>query len=132
MHQELRHKVQAAYSMETLTDAETAFDSLRRELSLVRPSAENSLLEGLGELLTLHRLGVTGALRKSLCTTNSIESIFSTARYYSRNVKRWRGETQAQRWLAAGLLEAETKLKPINGHTRLKDLRKNLQKLLEA
>jgi len=132
IHQELRHKVQAAFSLETLVDAETAFDELRRELSMIRPSAENSLLEGLGELLTLHRLGITGALRKSLCTTNSIESIFSTARYYSRNVKRWRGEKQAQRWLAAGLLEAETKLNPVNGYTRLKELKKNLLKLIQA
>jgi transposase-like protein len=131
MHQELRHKFQAAFAMESLVDAETAFDQLRRELSIIRPSAEKSLLEGLAEVLTLHRLSVTGALRKSLCTTNSIESIFSTARFYSRNVKRWRGEKQAQRWLAAGLLEAETKLKPVNGYTRLKDLQKNLRKFID-
>ena len=132
MHQELRHKVQAAFNMESLKDAESAFNEIRRELSMVRDSAVTSLLEGQKELLTLHRLGVSGTLRKSLCTTNSIESIFSTARYYSRNVKRWRGEKQAQRWLATGLMEAEKKLQPLKGFTRLKDLQKALQKLVEV
>lgn len=126
---EFRQKMNAAFAQETLEDAERAFDLLRRELSVIRASAENSLMEGLSELLTLHRLGVTGALRKTLCTTNCIESVFSTARYYMRNVKRWRKEEDGQRWLAAGLLEAEQRLRPIKGYTRLGKLRESLQKL---
>lgn len=132
MHQEVRHKMQAAFSEETLAGAEAKFHQLREELSMFRQSAAKSLLDGLGELLTLHRLGVTGALRKSLCTTNGIESIFSSARYYTRNVKRWRKEEQAERWLAAGLLEAEVRLKPIHGYTALKKLKQNLLKLTEV
>lgn len=132
MHQEVRHKMQAAFAEETLEGAETKFHQLREELSMYRQSAARSLLDGLGELLTLHRLGVTGPLRKSLCTTNCIESIFSSARFYTRNVKRWRKEEQAERWLAAGLLEAEKRLKPVNGYTRLKKLKQSLLKLAKV
>jgi len=132
MQQSVRHKMQAAFAEETLAEAESKFHQLREELSMSRQSAAKSLLEGLGELLTLHRLGVTGPLRKSLCTTNCIESIFSSARYYTRNVKRWRKEEQAERWLAAGLLEAEKRLKPVHGYTRLKNLKQKLLKLAKV
>ncbi|MBK7840272.1 MAG: hypothetical protein IPJ49_21840 [Candidatus Obscuribacter sp.] len=33
--------------------------------------------------------------------------MFSTARYLTRNVKRWSKEEQMERWLAASLLQAE-------------------------
>ena len=123
MHQEFRHKFNAAYSKKTHKEAEKAFAELRDWLILDRRSAAaSSLLEGLPEILTLHRLGITGILRKSLCTTNCIESLFSAARYYTRNVKRWRNEEQMERWLAAGLLEAEKKLRRLPGYTQLKTL----------
>jgi len=128
--QEIRQKMNAAFAALSLEEAETAFDLLRRELSQIRTSACTSLLDGLGELLTLHRLGVSGALRSSLCTTNCIESLFSSARYYTRNVKRWQKEEQGERWLAAGLLEAEKRLRPLKGYTRLGRLKQSLQKLL--
>lgn len=88
-HEEFKQKFNAAYSKKTYKEAEKAFVSLRNELVLKRrTAAANSLAEGLQQILTLHILGITGTLRRSLSTTNSIESIFSAARYYTRNVKR--------------------------------------------
>ena len=128
LHEEFNHKFNAAYNKKTFKEAEHAFDLLRRELVLKRrTAAANSLLEGLPEVLTLHRLGIQGTLRRSLNTTNSIESVFSAARYYTRNVKRWRKEEQMERWIATGLLEAEKKLRRIPGHTNMKVLIKALQ-----
>jgi transposase-like protein len=129
---EVRQKMNSAYASESLGEAQAAFDQLRRQLLLFRGSAANSLLEGLGELLTLHKLGVDGVLRRTLCTTNSIESVFSSARYYMRNVKRWRTEEDSERWLAAGLLEAERRLRPVPGYTRLTKLKQTLEKLASA
>ncbi len=129
MHQEFRHKFNAAFSQKSLKEAENAFDRLRRELVIERRQrAANSLVEGLPHLLTLHELGVKGMLRKSLCTTNIIESVFSAARYYTRNVKRWRGEEQMNRWIAAGLLEAESNLRRVPGFTQLNSLKKALKR----
>jgi putative transposase len=120
---EFDQKFNAAYNKKTLKAAETAFQKLRDELVLNRrAAAANSLTEGLQDILTLHRLGIDGRLRQSLYSTNCIESVFSAARYYSRNVKRWRKEEQMERWLAAGLLEAEKNLRRIPGYTNMKRL----------
>ncbi len=119
-HQSFIQKFSAAYSKKTFKAAEAAFSALRRDLErdgFVK--AANSLLEGNMELLTLHRLKIDGVLRKSLCTTNIIESLFSNARYQMRNVKRWRKEEQEERWLAASLLKAEKSLRRVPGYTQM-------------
>lgn len=124
MHKTFRQRFAAAYSKKSHKEAESAFMSLRRSLERAGyRSAASSLLEGSTQMLTLHKLGITGTLRRSLCTTNCIESVFSAARYYTRNVKRWRGEDQRDRWLAAGLLEAERSLRRVPGYTQLPKLR---------
>jgi transposase-like protein len=126
---EFGHKFNAAYNQRTEKGAETALLALQKELILNRrTAAANSLTEGLIDLLTLHRLKIDGPLRKSLYSTNCIESVFSAARYYARNVKRWRKEEQIERWLAAGLLEAEKNLKRVPGYTNMKRLMQALQK----
>lgn len=123
-----REKMEAAYAKVSLAEAEDAFEKLRRELLLISPSAADRLVDGLPQLLTLHKLGLGKTLRQSLRTTNCIESIFASARYYMRNVKRWRTEEQADRWLASGLLQAERNLRRIPGYTQLRRLKQSLQK----
>lgn len=128
LKEEFRHKFNAAYSKESYKEAEKAFVELREWLvSNRRTKAANSLLEGQQQILTLHRLGINGTLRRSLCTTNCIESVFSAARYYTRNVKRWRNEEQMERWLSSGLLEAERKLRRVPGYTKLNQLKQILR-----
>ena len=127
LHKWFRQKFAAAFSKRSHKEAENAFVKLRRELEKAGYSkAAQSLLEGSTQILTLHKLGITGALRRSLCTTNSIESLFSAGRYYMRNVKRWRNEEQRDRWLATGLLEAERNLRSVPGYTQIQKLREAL------
>ena len=128
MWPEFSQKFAAAFSKPTSREAEDAFQKLRNELSIRYTKAAGSLTEGLPQLLTLHRLGIRGTLRKTLCTTNCIESVFSAARYYTRNVKRWRKEEQMERWIATGLLEAEKNLRRVPGYTQLKKLKDALRK----
>jgi putative transposase len=123
MHKTFSQKFAAAYNKKTYRGALSAFEKLRRELEMAGcNTAAVSLVEGNLELLTLHRLKVDGALRKSLCTTNIIESLFSNARYQTRNVKRWRKEEQMERWLAASLLAAEKALRRVPGYTQIPKL----------
>jgi putative transposase len=124
---EFRQKFSAAFNKPTHKEAEKAFLLLINELSLRYTKASISLTEGLQQLLTLHKLGVKGTLRRTLCTTNAIESIFSAARYYTRNVKRWRKEEQMDRWIATGLLEAEKNLRRVPGYTLLKELKDTIR-----
>ena len=74
--------------------------------------------------LTLHRLGVGALLRRTLSTTNAIESCLSTVRHVTRNVTRWQGGDHIARWTAAGLVEAEKKFRRVKGYRELPELAK--------
>ena len=115
-----------AYAMTSYTDAKQALQRLWRQLSDVNPSAARSLEEGMEETLTLHRLGVGPLLRRSLSSTNLIESCLSTVRHVARNVKRWQAGDHVARWTATGLLEAEKKFRKLKGHRELEGLARKL------
>jgi len=125
-----RQKLQKAYEKETYDEALSALRALKPELALMNQSAVRSLEEGLEETLTLHRLGLMPFLRKSLRTTNCIESVNSMAKDLTRNVKRWRSSKQRHRWLAAALLDIEPRLNRVRGHRHLPMLRMALHQEL--
>ena len=52
------------------------------------PGAAASLKEGLEETLTVQGMGITGALYRTLRTTNPIENLNGSIAHYTRNVKR--------------------------------------------
>ena len=93
-----------------------ACKTLARQLEARHPDAAASLREGLEEMFTIARLGVTGRLRRSLTNTNCIESMISIARTTTGRVKHWRDGTMKKRWIAAGMLEAERSFRRIKGH----------------
>ena len=91
-------------------DAEVGIEKLKahaKHLKAQHPDAAASLLEGLEELFTINRLGVTGELARCLATTNVIESPNSVVRRVGRRVTNYRDVNMAMRWAAAGFLEAE-------------------------
>ena len=71
--------------------------------------------EGLTETLTVVRLGLTGALQRTLRSTNAIENLNASVERYTRNVKRWRGGEMIQRWVSAALLDAEQRFRRVRG-----------------
>jgi len=73
-------------------------------LFLTSFDAARSLGEGMEETLTVHRLHVPMKLRKTMASTNVIESAFSIVEQVCRNVKRWHGSDQRERWVGSGLL----------------------------
>ncbi len=102
-----------------------ALDGLRTlasELEHSHPGAASSLAEGLEETLTLTRLGIRGRLKKTLLSTNPIESMIEIIRRTSRNVKRWQSGDMCLRWTAAGMLQAETQFRRIAGYADLAKL----------
>jgi putative transposase len=112
-------KLANAYDLAGYLEAKQALQQIHRELMQANPSAARSLEEGLEETLTLHRLGVPQPLRKTLRTTNPIESVFDTVRTACRNVKRWRPGDQRERWIGSGLLFAEQKFRRVDGYREL-------------
>ena len=85
------------------------------ELKADHPDAAASLLEGLEEMFTVRRLGVTGRLAATLTNTNCIESMISVARTTMGNVKNWKDGSMKKRWVAAGMLEAERSFRRVRG-----------------
>jgi transposase-like protein len=114
-HAIVRLKLRAAWSMKSYDDAKDALGKVVSYLREINTSAAASLEEAFEETLTLHRLCLPDLLRKSLRSTNIIESCFSTTRDLCRNVKRWRNSDMALRWGGAMLLEAEKKFRRIRG-----------------
>ena len=121
-----RRRMRNAYAMTDYAAAKAALEKLWRQLCEINPSAARSLEEGMEETLTLHRLGVGPLLRRTLSTTNAIESCLSTVRHVTRNVRRWQGGDHIARWTAAGLMEAEKKFRRVKGYRELPELARKL------
>lgn len=104
------------------TDHDRALEQLTRlaiELDHAYPGAAASLREGMEETLTVTRLGIKGKLKLTLQSTNPIESMISTVRVINRNVKNWSSGEMGLRWTAAGMLEAESRFRKVQGYRGL-------------
>src|SRR5437660_7865606 len=119
-------KMRAAYRDPDPLHAEATLEALARSLDKTHPGAAGSLREGLGETLTVNRLGVPPTLARTLRSTNAIESMIEICRDHSTNVKRWRDGQMVLRWCAAGMVEASKQFRRVNGFMHLPDLRKAL------
>jgi transposase-like protein len=120
--EQVRARMRAAWS---LTDDELAtqrLELLASELDRTWPDAAGSLREGMADTLTLMRLGITGNLAATLCSTNPCESMIEIVRYTQRNVKRWQDGDMRKRWTAAGMLVAEQQFRRIIGYRDLAKL----------
>jgi transposase-like protein len=124
---EYRKKLQAAYEIDDYEAARKALLAIRKELCRINESAASSLDEGFEETLTVQKLGLSRELRRSLKTTNCIESVLSQVASKTDKVDFWKNSNQKQRWAAAALLEIEPRLNKISGYRQLKALRAALQ-----
>lgn len=123
-----RRRLQQAYQNPCYKEAKAGLLAIKAELDRVNRSAANSLMEGLEETLTLHRLGLFEVLGKSLKTTNAIENLNGQLGKYIGRVKRWMDSDQRQRWVTMAILEVETKMRRIDHPENLLLLRQELQK----
>jgi transposase-like protein len=125
-------KLNVAYALEDHAAAKLALEQLHRELMDINPSAARSLGEGLEETLTVHRLHVPAQLRKTLASTNVIESAFSIVERVCSNVKRWHPGDQRERWVGSGLLVAEKQFRRVQGHKQIPNLLRELESLVPS
>jgi len=114
-HEEVRQRLRSAYKMNDYSKALEAIQTVLRYLERINEAAAGSLREGLEETLTVHKLGLPEVLRRSLLTTNPIESVYSGYRDVTGNVKRWRGGDQKRRWVATALWETQRSFRRIKG-----------------
>ena len=116
------HLFATALEQNSYKDAKKMLQEFERWLRDINESAADSLVESLEEVLMLHKLKVPALLRKSLHSTNPIESMFSMVRSCERNIKRYRSSKMRQRWLAAVLLHCEQQFKRVKGHASIDEV----------
>jgi transposase-like protein len=112
---ELERRLSAAYRETSYETAKASLEATARWLGRINPDAASSLREGLEETLTVVRLGVAGALRRTLATTNQIESALSVTRRVTARATRCRDGDMQWRWCVADLLRAESKFRRVKG-----------------
>jgi len=112
-------KLAAIFAEPDPVKAERTANNLARSLERQHPGAAASLREGLTEMFTVTRLGITGTLAKTLTTSNPIESMFSIARRVNKNVTHWRDGEMVMRWTAAGMAQAAAQFRRVKGHAQM-------------
>jgi transposase-like protein len=125
-----RKKLRRAYQEPSYEAAKERLLELRAELEQINRRAARSLMEGLEETLTLHRLGLFEELGRSLKTTNCIENLNGQVERRIGNVKRWHHSPQRHRWMALALLEAERRMRRLTGYQHLPKLKQALNEAI--
>jgi len=114
-------------------DAKAELKKFEKWLEEINPSAAESLRECQEELLTVHRLETPALLRRTLHSTNPIESMFAQSTWTQRNIKNISsGKKMCQRWLGTTLLNAERKFRRIKGFLAIAETRKKIMQTRET
>ncbi|TFG61680.1 MAG: IS256 family transposase [Gemmatimonadales bacterium] len=125
MRPRVKKAIADAYGLSDPELAKRRLEQLASGLERSHPGAAGSLREGLEETLTLQRLGVSGALYRTLRSTNAIENLNGLVGHFTRNVRRWRDGRMLVRWIASALNEARRSFRRVRGYT-------NIPKLIQA
>ena len=121
---EAHRRFKNAIDLNRYDDAKKELRNVERWLDDINPSAAESLREAFEELLTVHRLGVPPLLRKTLHSTNPIESMFSQVSHGMGNIKYMKNASKmAQRWFGTVLLYSEEKFRTVKGYISIKEVR---------
>ncbi len=131
MKDTVKATMNAAYRLDA-DEGMARLEELAKMLERLHPSAAGSLREGLAETFTVNRLGLPGALRRCLCTTNVIESPNSGIRRRTGRVSRWTDGSMVLRWVASALLETEKSFRRIMGCEQLWMLKSYLDNPAES
>ena len=123
-----RQRLQRAYNRPEYAEALAALEQLHGVMDDRNQSAAGSLMEGLDETLTLHRLGLYGVLGRSLKTTNCLESVNALVEERCAKVDHWTNSSQRHRWLATALADIEPRLQKVMGYRHLPQLRDALKR----
>ena len=127
--QEFRRRWRKLHGNVSFDRAGRELKSLGKWLESINLEALNSLEEAGEETLTVIKLKCPGLLRKTLLSTNPVESAFSIVRQKSSRVKNWKsGRGQVSRWAAVALKEAEKSFRTVKGFREIPLFLQELEK----
>jgi len=127
LHASVTRVLRDAWDSTNAKLAKRQLERLASSLQAGHPGAAASMREGLEDTLTLQGLGITGALYRTLRTTNPIENLNGSIASYTRNVKRWRDGQMVQRWVASALSDASQRFRALRGFRDMAQLIAALQ-----
>jgi transposase-like protein len=135
-HGQVWRRFKKMMGLNSFSEARKELNSLQTWLASISESAESSLLEAGEELLTVHKLGLTGDFKNSLSTTNIIESIIGVVKSKVGRVKYWglhpkaknrKASNTAVRWAASAIQEHRKKMRKLKGGMKqIERLKENL------
>ena len=128
---EAHRRFKIALEQNSYEDAKRMLLEFEKWLRGINESAADSLMEAFEDILALHRLKVSGLLRKTLTCTNPIESMFSTVRDCEGNIKRYRNSAMSQRWLATVLLHCEKGFRRVKGYLGIAEVIATIEQIQE-
>ena len=128
LHASVNRSLRDAWHAKSAALAKKQLLRLVASLHAQHPGAAASLKEGLDETLTVQGLGLTGALYRTLRTTNPIENLNGSIAHYTRNVKRWKDGLMVLRWVASALSDAQGRMRKLRGYREMKFLISELEK----
>lgn len=108
--EELMDQVKAAMRSASRLPAQEGTARLEKQAEWLEreyPSAAASLQEGLAEMFTVNRLGLSPSLARCLVSTNVIESRHSGVRQRTRRICRWRDGKMVQDYGLPGPVDVE-------------------------
>jgi transposase-like protein len=108
-----------AYKEFEYQDAMSALMRIHRNLEYMHPEAAKSLMEGLEETLTVHKLKVPAQLRRTISNTNVLESANSVCKGVINRISRFHSKETVIRHVAAGFMEAERGFRRIKGYKQI-------------
>ena len=128
LHASVNRAMRDAWSSQDAALARRQLLRLVTSLQAKHPGAAASLKEGLEETLTVQGLGLdtSGALYRTLRTTNPIENLNGSIAHHTRNVRRWKDGAMVLRWVASALSDARERFRKLRGHGEMSTLLKAL------
>ena len=111
-----------AWESDNAALARRQLQRLAASLDTQHPGAAASLREGLEDTLTVQSMGITGALYRTLRTTNPIENLNGSIAHFTRNVKRWKNGQMTLRWIAGALSDAKGRFRKLRGYRDMNSL----------
>lgn len=118
LKEQVKAALRAAFRL-SATEGMTRLEKQAQWLEREHPDAAASLREGLEEMFTVNRLGLSPSLMRCLSSTNVIESPHSGVRLRTRRICRWRDGQMVLRWAAAAFLITEKNFRKIQGYRDL-------------
>ena len=132
LHSNVNRVLHDAWKTTDTKLAKRQLERLASSLHADHPGAAASVREGLAETLTLQDLGISGALYRTLRTTNPIENLNGLIADYTHNVKRWRDGQMVLRWVASALSDARERFRALRGYRDMPKLIAALQSRIQT